>query len=108
MVGTDRWRVIDWEKNGAIPDSQFRRRLADLSDGRYSPSDFTVDPERRSAEVAELLGLSTRVEEVRRDIDADRKTIQRLSRELKQLREGRENETEEIVHEVIRRLSEAS
>jgi hypothetical protein len=31
MVGTDRFRIIDWEVNGAIPDALNRQRLAEIS-----------------------------------------------------------------------------
>lgn len=99
MVGTDRWRVIDWE-NGAIPDRRFRIRLAELSEGRYGEDDFTVDAGEQEQLTAAILRVAPTREEYQRELqelrqqrDKDRKLEQRHYKELR---------------EEIRRLKEVS
>lgn len=98
MLGADRYRVIDWERNGAIPDRRYRVKLAELAGNGASPDDFTVDPAELEAEVqAEVVALAERVNALERQRDEDRTEIRRLSEALREARREEALEQQEGV-----------
>lgn len=92
MVGTDRFRVIDWEQ-GAIPERRFREKLAQLAGGGATADDFTVNADEQSRLVEAITAVApTRGEEFHRELQRLREELAKerraVQRQIKKLREA--------------------
>jgi hypothetical protein len=71
LLTTDRWRVIDWENNGTVPERRFREQISDLAGLPREELEAFVD-EMRGQRGEYVARLERRISDLETNREKDR------------------------------------